>query len=243
LPDVDPTPSFSMKEAEQRGGVIGRWPLLARLPDVSEALPATERTSQSPSAEALGYRIDPPQVAGVRHNTIRATVAGAPAPSHILLRHPRIERQARPQQRTSTVLPESNPFSIPRAGLIDTIAPVVRFVTLVVLFAAAGTWFQLIARRNAPATELNAPAKASGPQSQRLLDAPREKSATGSTAAGPLGALPQKTSGNGADSPTAVANTTSRVVVAAKTALAAGNVDSLPQVRIAERGEAGTTEQ
>jgi hypothetical protein len=239
---VDSTSQTSIREADQHGGTIGHWPLLARLPDVSEALPVTERLIQAPSVEPFGYRIDPPQAAGARHHAIRATVAGAASPPHSLPHRPRMERRPRPLRQTSPVLPQSNPFTIPRPSLLDTIAPVVRFVTLVALFAAAGTWFQLVARRNAPASKPDVPTKTSVRQPIQATEAPREKSASQSTAAGPLGATARRAiTNNQAGYPTAVANSTSTKVVAAQAELAADSGVTLPRLRTAERADAGTT--
>jgi hypothetical protein len=66
---------------------------------------------------------------------------------HVFDRGRTTSRQVR---RESPILPRSNPFENPQRKLMDSIAPVVRFITLVVLITAAATWIQTMGRYSAP---------------------------------------------------------------------------------------------
>jgi hypothetical protein len=94
-------------------------------------------------------------------------------------------------RRESPILPRSNPFAIPRRGILDSLAPFLRFATLVALFTAAGIWLQAFAFRGTPpATK---PVEAPSTTAQEPLN-PATKTAerpAESTSAGPVKSTPE----------------------------------------------------
>src|SRR6185503_2186059 len=114
---------------------------------------------------ATSYRFDPPQTGDAQaqsaiYRDIRRDTASTDTQSggktlrthqpHVFDRGRVADRKTSPR-RESPILPSSNPFAIPRAGLLDSVAPAVRFLTMVVLFTAAATWFQMLTRHAPPA--------------------------------------------------------------------------------------------
>ena len=93
-------------------------------------------------------------------------------------------------RRESPVLPHTNPFANPRPGLLDTIAPFLRFATLVALFTAAGLWYQVAGLRNKTAKAVDAPGTtAQEPTNPATKTA--ERPSGSSTSAGPAGTTPE----------------------------------------------------
>ncbi len=123
-----------------------RWPVLARLPNVSANAMARGSTKQ-PKLGAIEYRFDPPQLQA------SADQSAIPTQPHVFERRHPADRQSRLLRRESPILPRSNPFSIPSTSLIDSLAPAVRFLTMVGLFTAAGIWFQMMGRHAQPAAQ------------------------------------------------------------------------------------------
>jgi len=145
-----------------RGALTGK-PVLARLPDVT-AEAELQRTAGKTSA-SVGYRFDPPQSAGAssaspaERRTLKSELIYSPRRQRTHEPHVFSHARAasRNSRRESPILPNSNPFENPRRRLIDSISPVIRFVTLVVLFTAAGIWVQVMGRHTAPPTKPQPP--------------------------------------------------------------------------------------
>lgn len=179
---------------------FARWPVLARLIDVSPDLSAPYSTKKTTSIGGTNYRFDPPQTADAKvqpaiQNPSSEIRTGAKTirrhQPHVFERGRAADRKSWLQRRESPILPHSNPFSIPGAKLSDSIAPVVRFLTMVALFTAAGTWIQMTGRRASPAIEsMEPPRTAAQPTivpSKDTVDRP----VSAPTAAGPLETTPQ----------------------------------------------------
>lgn len=171
-----------------------RWPVLARLPDVAE--PITRRPMPQGAPGAIEYRFDPPQVsdsaereANSALSTSRGPTPGV-RPPHALERVRPLSQRGLPR-RESPILPKSNPFAIPRPRLVDSLAPLVRFMTMVILFTAAGIWFQKMGSHKAtPEQPIDLPTTAAQP-----LVAPTKNAevhlAPAPTATFPLDSTPQ----------------------------------------------------
>ncbi len=141
-------------------------PVLARLPDVSAEV-ELQRTTKKLAAGGVDYRFDPPQAADrqapgaeaeryPQSPTLKSELIFSPHASrthqpHVFERSRPAERRMRTPRHASPVLPASNPFAIPRTRLIDTLSPLIRFVTLFALFTAAGTWAQVTGLFGTPA--------------------------------------------------------------------------------------------
>jgi hypothetical protein len=177
---------------------------LAQLPDVSAEL-QRQRAASKPTG-SIGYRFDPPQAnASEKLSDSAAPSSAFPTLKSELVYAPRASRSQKPHvfdrtrvasrppytlRRESPVLPKSNPFAIPRRGLVDSIAPVVRFLTLVALFTAVGTWVQIMKLRGQesknvaepPATTAQQPAAPISKTAERAATAPRSSGPTGTKA-------------------------------------------------------------
>lgn len=119
-----PPSKLVSKGRSRHGGQ--RWPVLARLPDVS--LPAAQNANPSKRANAAGfveYRFDPPQAQPTKTQ------------AHALRRDK--PRKYRRTGRPSPVLPNTNPFAIPAITLRDRLAPLIRFAVMFTLFTVLGT--------------------------------------------------------------------------------------------------------
>jgi hypothetical protein len=133
------------------------WPVLARLPEAS-AEGLVERLAKPGESGRIEYRFDPPQTreAGTQTpSSVQGTISQQP---HMLDRGRSTSTRGIPR-RESPVLPRSNPFSNPRPRLVDSVAPAVRFLTMAVLFTAAGLWFQMLGRDSAAPTRSIEPPK------------------------------------------------------------------------------------
>ncbi len=164
-------------------------PVLARLPDVS-GQPIKARSARAAAAGFVDYRFD--QAVGVEDDPARRK-----AQPHVFQRSPRSEYRTRPFGSPSRVLPDSNPFSIPAASLLDKLAPVGHFAVLFVLFTAAGT-FLMSGRRGKSTSEATRPrgGAATAPEMRQSLEpAPNIDHPTIATptAFGPLGAAAKPT--------------------------------------------------
>jgi hypothetical protein len=215
----EPVPvGSSATDSKRRSGELAARPVLARLPDVSAEVQML-RTEQK-TASGVGYRIDPPQGTergpratladrSAQFPTLKSELIYSPRPSrahqpHIFERSRRDLQQSRGARRDSPILPRENPFAIPRRGILDSLAPFLRFAMLVALFTAAGTWIQLSRFQTAPATK---PVEQRGgqallapqtPHDHRRDDTPTipdaktaERPAGSPTSAGPVRATPE----------------------------------------------------
>jgi hypothetical protein len=157
---------------------------------------------------SLGYRFDPAQTSD------RSDAASAPsAPPRTrptlkaeLIYAPRTARTQRPhvferprlsdkqrilQRRGSTVLPKSNPFAIPHCSLLDSITPAIRFLTLVALFTAAGTWLQIVKLRGAAKNEIAQPPATTAQEPAAPAAKTADRQSTSPSAAGPVKKSPE----------------------------------------------------
>jgi len=202
---VDNPSRFTTAETKRRQIETGAAPVLARLPDVSADLPAA-RAAIKPAAPNLGYRFDPPEASDrgsqtaelgrpAESRTLKSELVYAPQASralrpHVFDRARTTERPARVPRRESPILPRSNPFAIPRRGILDSILPALRFATLVALFAAAGTWIQHGRFSSQPANEsVDSPTTAAEPAAPNTKTADQPVQAP--TAVGPVGTTPK----------------------------------------------------
>src|SRR4029078_6293802 len=107
----------------------------------------------------IEYRFDPPQSANSVARTTGSVQNATSQQPHMFDRGQRGITRGR-----SSVLPRSNPFSNPRPRLIDSVAPAVRFLTMVALFTAARLWVPMMGRQSLPATpSIDAPKTAAQP--------------------------------------------------------------------------------
>jgi hypothetical protein len=176
---------------------------LARLPDVTAEAELQRTAPKSPSGN-IGYRFDPPQASRQSSNVSGESPARSATLRSELVYVPRGRRMHQPHvfgreraslrqpRRESPILPRSNPFENPRRPLLDSIAPMLRFITLVVLFTAVGIWIQMIGRANdtSPVKELQPPTTT---VDERVPPAAKtaERPAGATTSSGPVGTTPE----------------------------------------------------
>jgi hypothetical protein len=173
-----------------------RWPVLARLPHVTTD-PLANRPGVETTSGATSYRFDPPQAddSAARHSTPATAVnrnatAGVRRQPHAFDRNRVASTRVNPR-RESPILPRSNPFAIPRPRLIDSLAPAVRFLTMFVLFTAAGLWLQMLGRHEAaPTQSMELPKTAAQPPVAPTKNADAH-TLPAPTATGPLEVAPQ----------------------------------------------------
>jgi hypothetical protein len=132
----------------------------------------------------IEYRFDPPQASDKSAQTPGSSQPTISRQPHMLDRGPR----AIPR-RESSVLPRSNPFSNPRPRLVDSVAPAVRFLTMVILFTAAGIWFQMIGRHGQPTRSIEPPKTAAHPAAAPAKNAD-DHTVPAPTATGPIETRP-----------------------------------------------------
>jgi hypothetical protein len=166
-----------------------RWPVLARLPDVlADSLAARSTKQGSPSG--IEYRFDPPQPGNSSRQTSDSVQAAISQQPHIFERGRPMGQRGIPR-RESSVLPRSNPFSNPRPRLVDSIAPAVRFLTMVALFTAAGIWVQMMGRHSpAPTRSIETPTTAAHPAVAPAKNAV-DHTVPAPTATGPIETQPE----------------------------------------------------
>jgi hypothetical protein len=165
-----------------------RWPVLARLPDVL-ADPIAEQSTKIGTPGGVEHRFDPPQAINSSRRTPNSVQATGSQQPH-MFEHGRTLGHRGIPRRESSVLPRSNPFSNPRPRLIDSVAPAVRFLTMVALFTAAGIWIQMMGRHApAPTRSIEPPTTAA-----QLPVAPAKNvgdhTVPGPTATGPIETQP-----------------------------------------------------
>jgi hypothetical protein len=189
-------PRGSTSDQNRQLADTSRWPVLARLPHVTTD-PLAKRPGMETTSGATTYRIDPPQAedSAVRHST-PATAPSRNATPGVRRQPHAFDRSRVPStrvnpRRESPILPRSNPFVIPRPRLIDSLAPAVRFLTMFVLFTAAGLWLQMIGRHDvAPTQTMELPTTAAQPAVAPTKNADAH-TLPAPTATGPLEAAPQ----------------------------------------------------
>jgi hypothetical protein len=199
---VESKPRKPSGNTAQQTADAARWPVLARLSDVSTSIP---RSIDQASVGATSYRFDPPQAADGQTQSALYRDIQRDSPSsevqsggktlrthqpHVFDRGRASGRRSSPQ-RESPILPRSNPFAIPRVGLLDSAAPTIRFLTMVVLFTAAATWVQMVTRHAPPSTDsIELPTTAADVPIAPTKNA-SDHPLTAPTAAGPLETNPQ----------------------------------------------------
>jgi len=110
---------------------------------------------------------------------------------HVFERGRTNERRARSTHRRSPVLPRSNPFDLPRRRMFDSIAPVLRFLTLFALITAVATWVQ-VARQNSKAARQPADSPSATAQEQSApVGKTAERPSKMPTAIGPVTTTPE----------------------------------------------------
>jgi len=182
-------PQGGTTDEARRHADATRWPVLVRLPNVSADSPA-ERSSKLESRGGIEYRFDPPQADSLGGRTPDHVQAAALKQPHAFERS-RLKGERGFPRRESPILPRTNPFANPRPRLVDSIAPAVRFLTMVALFTAAGIWIQMMGHHEPAQTqsvETPAPKTASQP-----VAAPKnadDHTIPGPTATGPIETLP-----------------------------------------------------
>jgi hypothetical protein len=173
----------------RRGIDAARWPVLARLPDAS-ADTCGDRLAKPTGLRGIEYRFDLPQStdsAAQSPTSAKATVSQQP---HIFERGRRAGTRGIPR-RESPVLPRSNPFSNPRPRLVDSIAPAVRFLTMVALFTAVGVWAQMLGQHApAPSRSTELPKTAAHPAIVPAKNA-GDHTTPAPTATGPIDTRPE----------------------------------------------------
>jgi hypothetical protein len=199
---VENTPRTPTGDTAQRTGDAARWPVLARLSDVSTSIP---RSVGQTTLGATSYRFDPPQAADTQaqsalYRDIRQDSAPADTQSggktlrhhqpHVFDRGRAVARRTSPR-RESPILPSSNPFANPRTGLLDSVAPAIRFLTMFVLFTAAATWFQMVSHHSPPPSNSTEPPKTAADEPIAPTKNAIDRPAPAPTAAGPLETNPQ----------------------------------------------------
>jgi hypothetical protein len=149
---VDETTGYTKADSKRRLAEPARWPVLARLPDVSTG-PLAPRSMKQSAPGAVEYRFDPPQTTNANpQSEIGNPKSANTSQPHVFERSRPLGQRGIPR-RVSPILPHSNPFSIPGTRLFDSLAPAVRFLTMVALFTAAGTWFQVMNHHSTPPTQ------------------------------------------------------------------------------------------
>lgn len=170
---VDSSTHTSATESKGRQPFIGAVPILARLPLVSPGRLSVK--SATPSLAKSGYRIDPPQTErgnppaatesrSEQRRPLRSELVFAPRQAqkprpHVFDWARTKEQRAQDPRIETKHLPRSNTFSQRRKITLGSVGPLLRFVTIAILFAAAGTWFQLNAFREEAAQEEMEPPK------------------------------------------------------------------------------------
>ncbi len=152
----------------------GPWPVLARIPDLSAAARQAPQRPTRPIAPArsAAHRIDAPQT---RRSTALAPAGTAenrsdigkhtahlsqPPAHHLNQRAARFKATHDRAPGESPILPDWDPFSNPGKRLPDSFAPILSFLVMVVLFAAAGTSVLMLrSGRQHPVSEVPPPTR------------------------------------------------------------------------------------
>ena len=168
---------------ERRLAEATRLPVLARLPDV---LPDSlaERLTKVATPGGIEHRFDPPQAVNSGRRTPNLVQAASSQQPH-MFEHGRPLGHRGIPPRESPVLPRSNPFSNPRPRLINSVAPAVRFLTMVALFTAVGIWVQMMGRHAPAPSRSIEPPKTTAQIPVAPADA-EDHTVPGPTATGPI---------------------------------------------------------
>ncbi len=177
----------STTDENRRPADTTRWPVLARLPDVS-ADPTSGRAAKQTTPGAVEYRFDPPQVGDSSVRTAASNQSTNRRQPHAFERRRPAGHRGIPR-RESPVLPRSNPFSNPRPRLIDSVAPAIRFLTMAALFTAAGIWIQMMGFHASPTRQIEVPKTATKSPAAPAKSAGDHTVPT-PTATGPLETVP-----------------------------------------------------
>jgi hypothetical protein len=175
-------------DEERRLAGAARWPVLARLPDASGDAPAV-RFAKPSVPGGIEYRFDPPQPNESSARSLGSAQAAVSQQPHMFERGRPKGQRGIPRRMSSSVLPQSNPFANPRPRLIDSVAPAVRFLTMVALFTAAGLWIQMLGRHAEPKS-VEPPQTAAQPAAAPAKSAD-DHTQPGPTASGPIEAQPE----------------------------------------------------
>lgn len=172
-----------------------RWPVLVRLPNVTVE-PNAGRPSSSSMPGGNEYRFDPPQStshsnqAASNHSSSSHSHAVSTPQPHLYDRRRAIGERGFPR-RESPILPNTNPFSNPRPRLIDSVAPAVRFLTMVTLFTAAGIWIQMAGRHAASSVRSSETLKTAAQPELTPAKNVGDRTAPAPTATGPIQSAPE----------------------------------------------------
>jgi len=162
-----------------------RWPVLARLPDASvDSIGGRFAKPNVPGGNE--YRFDPPQPSDSSARTPGSVQTASSQQPHMFERGRPLGRRGIPR-RESSVLPRSNPFANPRPRLVDSIAPAVRFLTMVALFTAAGIWIQMMGRHSPAPTQAIEPPKTAAQPAVAPAKNAGDHTVPAPTATGPIG--------------------------------------------------------
>jgi hypothetical protein len=175
----------------------GGWPVLVRLPNV----PVEAHTARAVKPAVAGgneYRFDPPQstdrasqtAQGAARTRQEAAALHSPQQPHLFNRRRNIGQRGFPR-RHSPVLPSTNPFSNPRPRLLDSVAPAVRFLTMVALFTAAGLWVQMLGRQSSPPSRFIETPKTAAQSRAVPAKSAADDTVPGPTATGPIETAPE----------------------------------------------------
>jgi hypothetical protein len=176
-------------DEERRLAGAARWPVLARLPDASTDATVV-RFAKPSAADGTEYRFDPPQLNESSARLLGSAAAAVVQQPHMLERGRPKGQRGIPRRVSSSVLPQSNPFSNPRPRLIDSVAPAVRFLTMVALFTAAGVWVQMLGRHGQSTKSAEPPQTAAQPAAIPAKNAD-DHTAPFPTATGPIETQPE----------------------------------------------------
>jgi hypothetical protein len=175
-------------EEDRRLADAARWPVLVRLPDASTDAP-TARFAKPSVPGGPEYRFDPPQSKDSSARPVGSIQSTTSKQPHVFDRS-RPKGQRGIPRRAPSVLPQTNPFSNPRPRLIDSVAPAVRFLTMVALFTAAGIWIQMLGRHAQPTASTESSTTAVHPAAVPAKNA-GDHTQPGPTATGPIERQPE----------------------------------------------------
>jgi hypothetical protein len=226
---------FNPKSGADPRRDAGTHPVLARLPDVS-GQPLIQPRPAGAAAGFVDYRIDRP--AGAEPSSTHSRQRVQPP---AFKRSPRTERRSPAYGGASRALPDSNPFAIPSASLVDQLAPVARFLALFLIFTAVGTFVLSTTReRSSGAKPEQTPSAAAPAGVQQILEpTPDAEHPTIATPKvfGPLGANSNKAASERSparDVAPPVGESDPEPSGERLPALAGANGEPLPQVRTTE---------
>ena len=171
------------------GSPTRRWPVLRE----SARMHRPTRLPSNPQSQAClaGSSIDSiRRKPGDSERTNAGLRSSAISQQPHMINRGRLKGQRGIPRRESSVLPRSNPFANPRPRLVDSVAPAVRFLTMVALFTAAGIWIQMMGRHEPqPTRSIEPPKTAAQPAAAPAKNAD-DHTVPVPTATGPIETLP-----------------------------------------------------